>query len=419
MEIEGFDGRRRTILAYASAIREDGEPVGAVLVNVDITPRKQAEQALSQANARKDEFLAMLGHELRNPLAPLVSALAVIAEKETDAATLDWTRRLMERQVAHMVRLVDDLLDVSRIERGKFTLRLERVEFGGVVAGAIDASRPLIESRGQRLEPHLPAAPLWLMADPVRLSQVITNLLNNAAKYTEPGGTITLTAHREKQQLVLEVRDTGIGIAPDVLPRIFEPFTQARQTLDRSQGGLGIGLSLVSQIVKLHGGDVVARSDGLGHGAVFTVRLPIVEYSPVDPPAEQPAAVATVPRRVLVVDDHVGQAQVLAKLFTKLWGHDVAVAHDGLAAWEAIQQLRPDLVVMDIGLPGIDGYELVRRIRNDPQLCDTLIVALTGYGQEEDQRRSHEAGFDLHLVKPPSVATLKEVFAHPKLSRND
>jgi signal transduction histidine kinase len=419
LEIESFDGRRRTILSYARSIQDGDRVLGGVAVNVDITGLKKAEQALTQANQRKDEFLAMLGHELRNPLAPLVSALAVMARKNMDGDTLDWARRLMERQVDHMVRLVDDLLDVSRIERGKFTLRKEQVDFAQVIESAVEASQPLIDAHGHKLELSLPEPPLRIYADPIRLAQVVTNLLNNAAKYMEPGGQIWLTVERADKQWVVKVRDTGIGIAPELLPRVFEPFTQAKQSLDRSQGGLGIGLGLVRKIVELHGGQVAAESEGPGKGSLFTIRLPL--NAPVGQASSSPGNPdeKAVCRRVLVVDDQVGQAQVLAKLFTKVWGHEVDVAHDGPSAMENIRVRRPEVVLMDIGLPGINGYELARRIRSEPELADTLLVALTGYGQVEDERRSQEAGFDLHLVKPPSLSTLKEIFEHPRLSRQN
>jgi signal transduction histidine kinase/ActR/RegA family two-component response regulator len=424
IQLETEDAGRQFIDQDLELLSSLGNLAGQLIEHARLIEQNRHEAALarehaalSQVNQRKDEFLAMLGHELRNPLAPLVSALAILATKEADAETLEWARSLMERQVNHMVRLVDDLLDVSRIERGKFTLRKERIELAKVVAGAVEASQPLVESHGHQLEIALPAEPLWLEADPMRFAQVITNLLNNAAKYMETGGRIWLAAARDGDCAVIRVRDAGIGIAPDVLSRIFEPFTQAKQSLDRSQGGLGIGLSLVHKIVELHGGEVAAESDGVGKGSAFTIRVPLVNS--IEEHASPPAGRIedAVARRVLVVDDQVGQAQVLAKLFAKLWGHDVAVAHDGASAWASMRAQRPEVVLMDIGLPGVNGYELARRVRAEPEFHDTLLVALTGYGQDSDQQLSHEAGFDLHLVKPPTISTLKEVFAHPKLSR--
>ncbi len=423
IQLETEDSGRQFIDQDLELLSSLGNLAGQLIEHAQLIEQNRHEAALARehaaltkVNQRKDEFLAMLGHELRNPLAPLVSALAILATKEADAETLEWARNLMERQVNHMVRLVDDLLDVSRIERGKFTLRKERIELVKVIEGAVEASQPLIDSHGHRLEMDLASEPLSLDADPMRMAQVITNLLNNAAKYMEPGGRIWLSTKRDGERAVIRVRDAGIGIAADVLPRIFEPFTQAKQSLDRSQGGLGIGLSLVHKIVELHGGEVRAESGGPGKGSTFTIRLPLVSSiefgsKPLAAQIDDPVA-----RRVLVVDDQVSQAEVLAKLFTKHWGHDVAVAHDGPSAWASMHATRPEVVLMDIGLPGLDGLELARRMRAEPKFRDTLLVALTGYGQESDHERSLEAGFDLHLVKPPSISTLKEVFAHPKLS---
>ena len=423
IQLETEDAGRQFIDQDLELLSSLGNLAGQLIEHARLIEQNRHEaalarehEALSRVNQRKDEFLAMLGHELRNPLAPLVSALAILAMKEADAETLEWARSLMERQVNHMVRLVDDLLDVSRIERGKFTLRKERIELAKVIESAVEASQPLVDSHGHQLEISLAAGPLWLEADPMRFAQVITNLLNNAAKYMETGGRIWLTTGRDGNRGVIRVRDAGIGIAPDVLPRIFEPFTQAKQSLDRSQGGLGIGLSLVHKIVELHGGEVTAESEGVGKGSTFTIRVPLVnsveeQASPAAGRIEDAVA-----RRVLVVDDQVGQAQVLAKLFSKIWGHEVAVAHDGASAWASMHAKRPEVVVMDIGLSDMNGLDLARRMRAEPAFHDTLLVALTGYGQDSDQQRSQEAGFDLHLVKPPSIATLQEVFAHPKLS---
>ncbi len=417
LEIETSDGRRRTILNYVRSIRDEGRTIGAVAVNVDITVRKRAEDGLTQANERKDAFLATLAHELRNPLAPLRNALAMIADRDLDDKTFDWARKLMDRQVEHMVRLVDDLLDVSRIERGKFNLRKEPAELSQVISAALETAQPLIESHQHRLHLAIPNEPVWLELDPVRMSQVVTNLLNNAAKYTEPEGQIWLTVEvAGSNELCIEVRDTGVGISAEILPRIFEPFTQADESLDRSQGGLGIGLSLVRRIVELHGGSVTVHSAGAGSGSTFTVRMPvIVPKMHVEP---RSAPVGAIPaRRVLVVDDQTQQAEVLAALLSKAWGHEVSVAHDGRAALAAIQEQRPDVVLLDIGLPLMNGFEVARNVRADPELQDILLVALSGYGQEEDQRRSDEAGFDLHLVKPPSLAVLKSIFTHAKLSQ--
>jgi CheY-like chemotaxis protein len=316
-----------------------------------------------------------------------------------------------------MVRLVVDLLDVSRIERGKFNLRKEPVELSQVVAAALETVQPVFEASEHRLHVVAPKEPICLELDLVRMSQVMTNLLNNAAKYTEPGGDVWLTVAVRDGDLVIEVRDTGVGIATEMLPRIFEPFTQADQSLDRSQGGLGIGLSLVRRIVELHGGSVRVHSEGVGKGSTFTIRVPAVRATVTAAPPPPVVSSGVPPRRVLVVDDHTSQAQVLATLLNKAWGHEVSVAYDGPQALAAIEVQHPDVVLLDIGLPGMNGFEVARRVRANPDNQDILIVALSGYGQEEDQRRSEEAGFDMHLVKPPALATLKTIFTHAKLSQ--
>ena len=423
IQLETEDSGRQFIDQDLELLSSLGNLAGQLIEHAQLIEQNRHEAALAREHAVLDESQPAEGRvsgDARPRAAQSACsarhALAILATKEADAETLEWARNLMERQVNHMVRLVDDLLDVSRIERGKFTLRKERIELVKVIEGAVEASQPLIDSHGHRLEMDLASEPLSLDADPMRMAQVITNLLNNAAKYMEPGGRIWLSTKRDGERAVIRVRDAGIGIAADVLPRIFEPFTQAKQSLDRSQGGLGIGLSLVHKIVELHGGEVTADSGGPGKGSTFTIRLPLVSSiefgsKPLAAQIDDPVA-----RRVLVVDDQVSQAEVLAKLFTKHWGHDVAVAHDGPSAWASMHATRPEVVLMDIGLPGLDGLELARRMRAEPKFRDTLLVALTGYGQESDHDSSLEAGFDLHLVKPPSISTLKEVFAHPKLS---
>jgi signal transduction histidine kinase len=365
------------------------------------------------ANRRKDEFLAMLAHELRNPLAPILHALSIL-RLGTDGPAGAQAREIMERQVRHMARLVDDLLDVSRITRGKIELRVQPVELAAVVDRVVESTRPLVEAQSHRLEVTLPPGPVRLLADPVRLEQVLANLVNNAAKYTDPGGRIWLTAAPEDGELVFRVRDTGIGIPPELLPRVFDLFTQADAALDRSRGGLGIGLTLVKNLVRLHGGIVEARSEGPGLGSEFLVRLPLgAEQCPQKYPkpetpwpnsegqpgaadAIEPAAEA---RRLLVVDDNEDAAQTLAALLT-IAGHQVRVVHDGLAALEAADSYHPEAILLDIGLPGMSGHEVARQLRERTGPERPLLIALTGYGQEEDRRRSLEAGFDCHLVKP-------------------
>lgn len=369
---------------------------------------------IREADRRKDEFLAMLAHELRNPLAPLRNSLALLATPNVDDATSQWVQGVMERQVDQLVRLVDDLLDVSRIIRGKVELRPEPVELSTVVSRAVETARPLIDSQEHELTISLTPEPVWLNADLVRLAQVVSNLLNNAAKYTEKRGHIWLTAERLTDEVLLRVRDNGIGVAAENLPRIFDLFTQADRSLDRSQGGLGIGLSVVRNLVEMHGGSVTVKSEGLGKGSEFTVRIPVLaQAGPSKAPAWKPTV--TKPRRVLVVDDNVGAATVLAKMLTKFWGHQVTAVHSGQTALDAALAERPELILLDIGLPGMNGYEVAERLRAQAEFQGTVLVALTGYGQDEDRRRSQQVGFDVHLVKPASVIALQELFSHAKL----
>jgi CheY-like chemotaxis protein len=381
---------------------------------------------VQEADRRKNEFLAMLAHELRNPLAPIRNAVEVMRLPGVAAPQLAWARGVIERQVQHMVRLVDDLLDVSRITRGKIRLQKEPVELTSVLARAVETSRPLIEERGHELTITPAGCPLWAQGDPVRLAQVVSNLLNNAAKYTEKGGRIWLSAAREEGQAVLRVRDTGMGIPVEMLGSVFELFTQADRSLDRAHGGLGIGLTLVRQLVEMHQGSVEAHSDGPGKGSEFVVRLPLMaEPAPPDRPGRSASAGPDGPsRRILIVDDHGDVAESLRTLLD-LAGHQVAVAHDGAAALEAVASFRPEVVLLDIGLPGMDGYEVARRLRALPAGKALVLVATTGYGQLEDRSRSRAAGFDWHLVKPVDLEELSGVLARlapavrpPQLSPN-
>lgn len=368
-----------------------------------------------EADRRKDEFLAMLAHEMRNPLAPIRNALHILRQPGVDAAVVERVREMMERQVLHMTRMVDDLLDVSRITRGKIELRKEVVDLASVVNRTVEALRPLIEDRRQELTVDLPPEPVRLEADPTRLEQVLANLLTNAAKYTDQEGHIHLFAQQQGGVLVLRVRDTGMGLAPDMLSRIFEPFVQSGRVLHRSQGGLGIGLTLVRSLVEMHGGTVQAHSDGLGKGSEFVVRLPILseqQHIVGGRPAGGPSAPARAApkRRILVVDDNVDAAESLA-LLLRLEGHDVWVAHDGPAALTAVNANAPDIVFLDIGMPVMNGYEVAQRLRQRPGVNNVLLVAMTGWGQEEDRRRSQEAGFDRHLVKPVEPEALQQLLA--------
>ncbi len=372
----------------------------------------EANASLREADRRKDEFLATLAHELRNPLAPVRSAVQVIKIKGPSDPDLDWSRDVIERQVARMARLLDDLLDVSRITRGTLELRRQRVELSAVVDDAVETSRPIIERGGHELRISLPAGPVHLDADPVRLAQIFGNLLNNAAKYTDVGGRIDLRAERAGDDVVVSVKDTGIGIAADVLPRLFDMFSQAEPALERSQGGLGIGLSLVKGLVELHGGTIVARSEGPGRGSEFIVRLAAAAVARGDE-ASEPAADPSprlAGRRILVADDNGDAAESLA-LLLRLLGNEVRTAGDGEQAVELEADFGPDVVLLDIGMPRLNGYEAARRIREQSGDREMLLIALTGWGQEEDKRLTREAGFDHHLVKPAEPAELQRLLA--------
>jgi signal transduction histidine kinase len=368
-------------------------------------------EQLREADRRKDEFLALLAHELRNPLAPVVNAVNIMRMKESGDPDLLWCREVIERQAYQLTRLVDDLLDVSRITLGKIKLRPERLDIATAIAGAVEASRPLIESHHHEFVVTLPAHPVEVQGDLARLTQVVANLLNNAAKYQNELGRIELTVEQEEQDVVITVRDHGIGIPPQMLSEVFELFSQGERTLDRSQGGLGIGLSLVKTVVEMHGGSVSASSDGVDRGSAFVIRIPCLrpqESSARVNPLPGQRQVAS-PRRILIVDDSKDAAESLAMLLS-LSGHQVAVAHDGVQALEAVAAERPEVVLLDIGLPGMDGYEVCRRLRQGG-MDDALIIAMTGYGQERDRQRSKEAGFDTHTVKPVELDHLMELLA--------
>jgi PAS domain S-box-containing protein len=373
---------------------------------------RQARIDAEVANRAKDEFLAMLGHELRNPLAPTLHALEVMRQKGGDPATRGWAVEMLERQARHMARLVDDLLDVSRITRGKIELRLEPIELSELVRRAVESCRALFDDRRHRLVLELCPEPVWLEVDPARLEQVLCNLLNNAAKYTPPGGRITLRTEGDGFEVVVTVTDDGAGIPPEMLTRIFDLFHQVDPSLARSQGGLGIGLTLVQRLVEMHGGSVEAHSDGPGRGSTFAVRLPALAAPPdAAPRRRQPPALAPgTPRRVLVVEDNLDSATALAELL-RLWGHEVRVAHDGPAGVAEAGVFAPDVVLLDIGLPAMDGYEVALTLRADPAFAATRLYALTGYGQEQDHRRSRDVGIDRHITKPIDLAALRELLA--------
>jgi signal transduction histidine kinase/ActR/RegA family two-component response regulator len=370
-----------------------------------LAERERAERALRDADRRKDEFLAILAHELRNPLAPIRNSLQILRMTGQHHPTAERVSAMMERQVEHMVRLVDDLLEVSRITRGKIELRKELVEVAAVLRSAVETSQPLIEVAGHRLTLAVPPEPLVVHGDPVRLTQVVANLLNNAAKYTDAGGQLGLAARREGGWVAISVRDTGSGISPEMLPRVFEMFTQADHDAARVQGGLGIGLTLVKSLVEMHGGRVAAHSGGTGQGSEFVVHLPLAPARrDARPVVQAKASGARAPRRVLVVDDNHDAADSLSILL-RLLGADVRIAYNGPDALDAFSTYQPNVVLLDIGMPGMDGHEVAERIRS--QSRSVILVGLTGWGQEKDRKRSQAAGFDHHLVKPADVGALE------------
>ncbi len=379
----------------------------AVIVALDATERKNADR-------RKDEFLATLAHELRNPLAPIRTGLQALARPGGDGAGGTVIRAIMERQLSQMVRLIDDLLDVSRISSGKVVLQRTRVDLRAIAELAIEASQPFIAAGQHDFAAELPVGPVWVDGDASRLSQVISNLLNNAAKYTSEGGKLRLSLSRDETHAIVRVQDNGVGIPPEMLNEVFDMFTQVNRTLDRSQGGLGIGLSLVRRLTELHGGDVSAESTGLGRGSTFTVRIPLLAAADLPPKGHETAS-REQPKcpglRVLVVDDIADVADVL-KMLLDLEGFETRVAYSGVAALESARDFRPDVVICDIGLPEMDGHEIARRLRRDPDMAPATLIALTGWGAEGEVRRTRESGFDFHLVKPVDANALLELLSH-------
>jgi signal transduction histidine kinase len=391
------------------------ERTNVVLQN-EVAERARVEEALKEADRHKDEFLAMLAHELRNPLAPIRNAVHLIKMRSLEDPQLCMARDVIERQLKQLTRLVDDLLDVSRITRGKINLARERLELADLMSRAVETVMPAIESRGHALSVELPERPLRLYGDPVRLIQALGNVLGNAAKYTDAGGRIFLGARRRNRDAEITVRDNGMGIAPEVLPRIFDLFTQMDERMERSPSGLGIGLALVRRLVEMHGGSVSAASAGPGLGSEFTIRLPVsiertddlVEPSLVPAAAHAPESGSR--RRILVADDNLDALESLATLLS-LDGHEVYRARDGAEALEVAEQQRPEVALLDIGMPRADGYEVARRIRGAPWGRGITLVALTGWGQESDRRRSEEAGFDIHLTKPVDPKVVSDLLA--------
>jgi signal transduction histidine kinase/CheY-like chemotaxis protein len=406
------DGTVLNTLALAMPLYDSaGRPRGAVGVVIDMTAHLRNEAALREADRRKDEYLAILAHELRNPLAPIRNSLHLLRRATSNDVVASRAAEVMDRQVNVMVRLVDDLLDVSRITRGTISLRKEPVEVAAVARRAIEANRPMIEAAGHRLVVQVPGEPLVVDADPVRLDQVIANLLNNAAKYTDSGGEIRLAVDHTEDTVSIAVRDTGVGIEAAQLPGVFDLFMQVEPHGPRGQGGLGIGLTLVKRLAEMHDGTVDARSEGRGCGSEFIVRLPLLS-GPRPAPAPAPAAIDMTQgdRRVLVVDDNRDAAESLALLLQML-GATTRVESSGENALRALSEFRPTLAIVDIGMPGMDGHEVARRVRARPEFEDLTLVALTGWGQAEDRRLSMMAGFDRHLTKPASLDDLLGLFA--------
>jgi PAS domain S-box-containing protein len=404
------DGSRFWANVVISALRDpNGTLRGYAKVTRDLTQRKQVE-ALREAGRKTEEFIAMLGHELRNPLAPIRNAVQVMRMFRLGNPKLEWCRDVIDRQVDHMGRLVDDLLDVNRITTGKILVVKEPMLLSAALARGVESSMPLLNEHRHRLEVVTPDVPIRVDGDLTRLSQVFLNLLNNAAKYTPEGGVVRLSSSVEDGEAVVRVRDNGIGIAPELLPKIFDLFVQGSRSMDRADGGLGIGLSLVREILRLHGGTISADSAGTDHGSEFTVRLPLLSEITAEALVDDAAGASGPHRRILVVDDNRDAAASLALLLGN-FGHEVHVAHDGEAALERARELRPDTVLLDIGLPGINGYEVAAELRQLEGVRNAMLIAITGYGQDDDRKRSSNAGFDHHLVKPVNPVVLNDLLA--------
>jgi len=400
-------------------IRDPGGAVSGIFVEgSDVTARKQIEDELRAANRQKDQFLAMLAHELRNPLAPIMTAAQLLRLGHQDSKSVANASEIIVRQASHMTDLVNDLLDVSRVTRGLVALEKEELDLNVIVSAAVEQVRPLVDARRHALTLQLSGQPAHVIGDRTRLVQVISNILNNAAKYTAPGGSLMLAVTVDESRVLVTVRDNGVGIAPEVLPYIFDLFTQAERTPDRSQGGLGIGLALVKSLIALHGGSVHANSAGLGLGSEFSLCLPrVAAPAPeIEPGGAHDVAHDAGNLRVMVVDDNVDAAQMLAALL-EVQGHALSVEYDGQGALERARRERPEVLLLDIGLPDMDGYELARRLRAQPESAHATLVALTGYGQRQDREEARQAGFDHYLVKPADLGEVAEVLARAKAAR--
>jgi PAS domain S-box-containing protein len=410
--IQRPDGSQISVVVNIRPLKNQiGEVTGAINCFYDITERKRAERALLEADRQKTEFLATLAHELRNPLAPIRNSLNILSLTPHDDPATARVYEMMDRQVNHMARLVDDLLEISRITSGKIELRIEPVEIASVIRSAVETSRPLIDAGRHQLATILSPGPITVDGDLVRLAQIVANLLNNAAKYTEPGGQIWLTALRLEGEVVISVRDTGIGISPKLLPHVLEIFKQADRDAKRPQDGLGLGLAIVKRLIEMHGGSVAVKSEGEGRGSEFILRLPLSKRQLPDHTA---APVAdrnqrfTSRQRILVVDDNRDAALSLTMLL-KILGSDVETALDGQAALRVADTFRPTVVLMDLGMPGMSGYDVAKCMRALPQFENVTLIALTGWGQEQDRLRTREAGFDHHLVKPVNLDELQVI----------
>ncbi len=411
-ELELFDiGTGRALSAALLVLGVVG------LMWIALLALRRREQRERDADRRKDEFLATLAHELRNPLAPISNATSILKLAHDDRNAFERATGTIERQLTHLVRLVDDLLDMSRISRGKLDLRREHIELASVIHQAVETCRPMAESASQEITVTLPAQPIHLDADPVRLSQVVSNLLNNASKFAGQHGRISLTVNQRDDEVTIAVKDNGIGIPPAMLNAIFEMFLQVDQSLERSQSGLGIGLTLARRLVELHNGSIEALSEGLGKGSEFVVRLPVTIDQTPPPEAVVGVNGSNAKGRILIVDDNLDSAKSLAEVL-KMTGNDTFVAHDGEEAVDAAERQRPDVILLDIGLPRLNGFDACRRIRANPWAEKILIIALTGWGQEEDRRKSAEAGFDGHLVKPVDLTELTKLLASLPLRSN-
>jgi signal transduction histidine kinase len=400
--------QRRDFTVRAKRTTDDEIGVLADAFNRMLSEVEVRQEELRLADRRKDEFLATLAHELRNPLAPIRNALFLMKMTPNDARTVAASRDMIERQVGQMVRLVDDLIDVSRVTTGKLALRRERVELGAVARSALEAVEPLAQARGQVIHTRLPEAPVYLNADPTRLSQVFLNLLNNAVKFTDPGGRIEFTSELRGDELVAKVRDEGIGIAPGMLESIFDMFAQADRSLERSTAGLGVGLALSRRLVELHGGSIVARSEGPGKGSEFEVRIPAPGAAEAAGRArgQGGASEGAKRHRILLVDDNEDYAQSLARVLHAM-GNEVRVAHDGASGLQAAREFRPSVALLDIGMPRMNGFELARKLREMPETVGTILLAVSGFSQPADRERGRQSGFDEYLVKPVAVERLK------------